>query len=1018
MRITSCRQLLRASLFADCFALGAALLLAAPAAHASVVAAAAHTNVAQQAEAVIIGQVVDSSSRSPIIGASVTVEGTRLGAVTGEDGRYRIAAVAAGSRTLVARRLGYAPQRHTVTVGTEGELTVDFALRATVTSLSEVIVTGTAGGQERREIGNAVGDVNAPDELSKSQAPDLAGLLNSRVPGVSITPGSGRLGSGPNINIRGVSSLSLDNNPLIYIDGVRVSNRTGGGPTTFGNGGLGSQNAGVVGRLNDISPEEIESIQIIKGPAAATIYGTEAANGVIQIITKKGANTKPVLQAQIQHGFVYFRDPEGRIPTNFFPDSTGAIVGFNAIIAEDQKGTPVFNTGNAAQYGASLSGALGSGNYYLSTNYENDRGVEPNNSIRQFGAHANLNLSPSPKYDLGTSLNYVQGTYHTGVDVGLSALLGAELAHPLIFAVPGAEGFYPNVPPSVPQTLFDNSDGINRFTGSGTINHHPVSWFTERLIAGVDYTSEDGRGLEKFAPPDLAPFTLGNAAGRIGQTLTTQSLTTLDYNGTVKAKLTPSLTSSTSLGGQWYRTTLHQSFLGGIGFPGPGITTVSGTATALPSTQGDTVNTTIGGYGQEEIGWNDRLFLTGALRVDNNSAFGDQFKWVTYPKVSASWIVNEEPFWHVGFVNTLKLRGAYGESGRAPLAFSALRAYLPVQGPGGTNAFTAGSFGNPDLKPERGKETELGFESDLWGRLHLDFTYYNKHTTNEIVAQTIAPSLGFTGTQFQNLGQVNNHGLELQANLQVLRMPNFSWDISGNLATAHNKIISLGGIPSLVTTAGQANVVGYPIQSYFSRRVVSATIDPTTGAASDVLCDGGSGQAAVSCDAAPFVFIGSATPTSTGSIGNTFTLFKKLRLYALVDWKRGNRLVNVIDEIRCDGLLGVGLCDANYHPTKYSPQYVAEASVTGYLTQTQDVFFQDASFVKLREVSATYFLPDHLLPGIQHASFTLAARELALWTKYRGPDPEVNLFATGLLTGDQAVIPPLSRVVATLNLTF
>lgn len=1019
MRNRSRQPFSRMAFFAACLALGVVQLLAVPAAHAtSARPNATDEHVAAQRASVITGQVTDAGTKAGVPGAAVRVEGTSLGAVTGQDGRFRIANVLAGSYRLVVRRLGYAPQSRAVTVTPDSELTSDFELVPSASTLSEVIVTGTPGEQERREIGNSVASVNAPDELSKSEAPDLATLLNSRAPGVSIVPSTGRLGAGPNINIRGVASLSLDNNPLIYIDGVRVSNRVGAGPLTGGNGGFGSQNAGVVGRLNDINPEEIESIQIIKGPAAATIYGTEASNGVIQIITKKGAGTKPVLNLQIQHGFIYFRNPEGRVQTNFAPDSTGAIIPFNAIKAENALGTPVFNTGNAIQYNASLSGGIGTGNYFLSTNYEDDRGIEPNNSIRQFAGHANLNVVPSSKYDLGTSLNYVQGTYHTGADVGLSSLLGAELAHPLVFSVPGAQGFYPNVPPSVPQTLFDNSDGINRFTGSGTVNHHPVSWFSERLIVGIDYTGEDGRGLERFAPPALAPFTLGNAAGRIGQTLTTTSLTSFDYNGTVKVNLTPALTSSSSLGGQWYRTALHQSFLGGIGFPGPGITTVSGTATALQSAQGDTVNTTIGGYAQEEIGWNNRLYLTGALRVDNNSAFGDRFKWITYPKVSASWIVNEEPFWHIGFINALQLRAAYGESGRAPIALSALRAYLPVQGPGGTNAFTAGSFGNSNLKPERGKEVEAGFASDLWGRLHLDFTYYNKRTTDEIVAQTIAPSLGFTGTQYQNLGQVNNHGVELQANVQVLKMQNFSWDVTGNFATAHNKIISLGGVPSLVTNAGQANVIGYPIESWFSRRVVSATLDPTTGAPSNVLCDGGAGSAPVACATAPFVYIGSAQPTSTGSIGNTFTLFKKLRLYALVDWKRGNVLSNNIDLVRCDGLLGIGLCDVNYHPLKYSPQYVAEASITGFVNQTRDQFFQDASFVKLREVSATYFLPDHLVPGIQHVSFTLAARELALWTKYKGPDPEVSMAPTGLLTGDQAVIPPLSRIVATLNLTF
>jgi len=219
--------------------------------------------------------------------------------------------------------------------------------------------------------------------------------------------------------------------------------------------------------------------------------------------------------------------------------SADTVAPFNAISAQDQAGTPVFTTGKSNQYSASLSGGVGAGRYFLSTNYQDDHGVEPNNSIKQFGAHANLNLTPNDKIDLASSLNYVQGTYHTGVDVGLSALLGAEFGHPLVFSVPGADGFYPNVPPAVPQTLFDNSDDIHRFTGSATFSHHPVNWFTQRLIVGLDYTDEDGRGLERFAPPALAPFTLGGAAGRIGQTLTSTSLTTLDYNGTVKVNLTP-----------------------------------------------------------------------------------------------------------------------------------------------------------------------------------------------------------------------------------------------------------------------------------------------------------------------------------------------------------------------------------------------------------------------------------------------------------------------------------------------
>src|SRR5664279_2647677 len=330
MRQSSCQYRPRTLLFAGWLALGAISFLVVPA----IPVTGLHA-LAQQPRSVITGRAIDSSTKEAIPGVAVTAEGTRLAAITGQDGRYRISNVPAGTHLLIARRLGYAPQRHSVTTDGQNEAVMDFELQAAATSLSEIIVTGTGQGQERREIGNAVSTVNAADVLSKSQAPDLGTLLNSRAPGVSIVPSTGRLGAGPQINIRGVASLGLDNNPLIYIDGVRVSNATGGGPTSNGNAGFGSQNSGVVGRLNDINPEEIESIEIIKGPAAATVYGTEAANGVIQIITKKGAaGNRPQTSLQVEQGTIFLRDAAGRVPTNYDKNANGEIIAWNGVQSE------------------------------------------------------------------------------------------------------------------------------------------------------------------------------------------------------------------------------------------------------------------------------------------------------------------------------------------------------------------------------------------------------------------------------------------------------------------------------------------------------------------------------------------------------------------------------------------------------------------------------------------------------------------------------------------------------------
>ncbi|MEO8622878.1 MAG: TonB-dependent receptor, partial [bacterium] len=542
-------------------------------------------------------------------------------------------------------------------------------------------------------------------------------------------------------------------------------------------------------------------------------------------------------------------------------------------------------------------------------------------------------------------------------------------------------------------------------------------------IVGVDETGDDSRAIEHFTsdPAQVALIGAVAAGGSIGQTLRHNTIVSSEYTASVKANLTSALSSSSSFGGQFYRTELNSSFLGGTGFPGLGVETVNSTASPSTSTQTQTLNTTIGAYGQEQFGWRDRVFVTGALRVDNNSAFGDKLKWVTYPKVSLSWVASEEPFWRKSdFLNSLRLRAAYGQSGRQPAAFSALRTFSPSQGPGSTNAVTPNSIGNANLKPERGTEVEVGFESQFFSRLDLDFTYFNKRTTDLIINQPVAPSSGFYVSTPTNLGRVDNHGIELLATLQAISRKNFAWDIIGNFATNKDVIKDLGGVGGVVLSAGQTNVIGGPIGGIYTKRVVSADRDATTNLASNVLCDGGEGKPAIACAAAPFVFIGTPTPKVTGSVGNTLTLFSRLRLYGLVDFKRGNRVYNANEQLRCTGAIGAPLCRANYYPLEFDPVYLAERIGTAAAQGITDQYFQDASFAKLREVSLTWTLPPALLRGYQAASVTFSGRDLHTWTKYAGIDPEVNAnnIATTANTQDQAVTPPLSRFIVSFNLKF
>lgn len=957
---------------------------------------------AQGSVGTVVGRVTDGASGEAVAGVLIEIEGQRLSATTDADGRYRIGEVPVGSRAVLARHLGYALARQAVTVAAGATATADLRLTTSAIALDEVVVTGAAGGARLRTIGNSIAVIEAPRALELSQAPDFTSLLIARAPGVRINLPTGRVGAVPTINIRGSSGA------LIYVDGVRVNSSTGLGAA---NGSLGQQGSSVGGRLNDIDPDDIESIQIIKGPAAATIYGTEAMNGVVQIITKKGSlGQGPKFTLRSTYGSIFFRDAENRIATNYMRDANGDVVAWNAVAQEKERGTPLWTNGHTSSIHGSISGGTDAIRYYASVSRDDERGIEPNNYGDQFALHSNLDMALSPRVNVSTNLNFTELDNHLGTDTGLSAFLGAMYGHTLLPFPANRRGFGLGYPPEISWELYDNSAKITRFTTSGTVNYAMTDWLKHRLLVGVDYTSGDHRTLERFAPPELAAYlTPAGALGRIGQTLRLNRNLTVDYGASATSGITSALTSYLSAGVQVIRTQSTTSTLGGQGFPAIGIESISSTAQKFDATQSDVLNTTVGGYVQEKFGLNDRLFATGALRVDNNSAFGEDLKWVAYPKADITWLLSEEPFWQwSNVINTLRVRAAYGESGQAPNTFAALRTFSPVQGPGGTNAVTPGSLGNPELKPERGKEWEVGFEAGLLNRVTLEATYFSRRQVDLIQNDAVAPSSGFPGSIPKNLGRVDATGFELLATFQALSRRNLDWRIDANVSADESFTVDLGQV-SASGDPGEAVRADYPTGSVFVKRVVAADLDPNTKRAINVMCDGGpdNNHTPMPCAQAPTVHIGQTRPRYSGAISNTLTFGRRLRLFALLDFKSRHLRINNDDQLRCTGSVGAPLCDINMYPENYSPLEVAQtvAPSQGLI----EMYYQNAAFVKLREVSLNYSLPERFVPLADRASITVAARELHTWTDFGGLDPENSA---------QAVTPPLSRILITLNVGF
>ena len=959
----------------------------------------------------VAGTVVSAQGQRPLSGAQVTVEGTQRRTVTDAAGRFRLAGLEGSEVSLRVTLIGHQAATRTARVGDTG---VRIALSEAAVSIDALVVTGTPAPTERRALGNAVTQIAASEVVETAPVENIQGLLNGRAPGVVVQPATGAVGGGARVRIRGASSFTLSNEPLIYIDGVRVNSAPATGPA---NQAFGSSS---ISRLNDLNPEEIESIEVIRGPAASTLYGTEASAGVIQILTKRGSTGQARWNASIKQGRNFLANPEGRFWTNYQVVS-GDTVTLDIVELEDERGTPIFRSGHLQEYDLNVSGGSDRYRYFASGGYEDSEGAERSNDLRRYNARMNLQVNPSSRLDLNLGIGYVDGLTNLSAEGGFGGRVWSTvLADPRNLNDRWRRGFHSGTPEQY-DALYNFSQGIGRLTGTLQATHRPTGWLTQRLSYGVDFTREDNVIFFPRIDSLVANPTFGSEAlGTKEVDNRDVRFRTFDYSATADLDINPSLNSKTSVGAQYYKRRTSFVFAAGDVFPAEGLSTVGSTTTARVNDEGRDEEAGLGVFVQQQLGWRDRLFVTGAVRSDDHSTFGENVNAVLYPKLSGSWVVSEEPFFGVPFVNTLLLRAAYGEAGRQPPNNAAIRTYAPTVGPNESPAITPQNIGNPDLKPERGRELELGFDAGfLDDRLGLELTWYRKVTTDQILDRQIAPSVGFTGIQYFNTGEVVSSGLEVLARARPLERENVGLDLTFSVATNDNEITDLGidGLTEVPAGSFLFHREGYPVGSFFEQRVVSAQFD-AAGRAVNVLCDNGSGGT-VACASAPNVFLGRTVPKVEGAFTSTLTLFGNLRLYGMLDFKRGHRKVDGNTRVRCT-FFG-GRCRENFYPTEFDPRRIAAINSSGTLV---DFLIDDASFTKLRELSVAYTIPDRFArrAGASRASISLAGRNLYTWTSYGGLEPEA-MFLGGTRGGnhsvwEQTTLPQLAQWVLSLNLSL
>ncbi len=1005
---------------------------------ALLLALASASGARAQGSGTVAGRVVIAGTDQPLVSVQVFIAGTQRGAITDQKGRYSIPNVPAGTQTVTATFIGYAQSSQSVTITSGSTTTVDFQLKETAVELGGIVVNAVTGERERkREIGNAVGSIDM-GSLDKAVLARPADVITGRVAGVEVRNISGTTGAGQRIRIRGANSISLDNEPLIIIDGIRFDNGTLFMDPNFSEGAPEQ----VPNRLNDLNFDDIESIEILKGPAASGIYGTSASNGVILIKTKRGSAGQTRWNLYAEGGAVQertdwpdnvaglFRRSNGTLGhCRDFQAASGActqdsIARFNPF----QSGFTPFRNGDRRKTGVSMSGGSDNLTYFLSADKERENGVYDSNFLDKVNLRANIRTLLRDNLTLSASSSYIASNFSqpSNDNSVLSPILNGMLGRAYFDHSDTASAYYA-FGPDVTAQKFYATQGINRFTGSATASWQPFSWLSVNGTAGIDqFSLHDAQILDPNVAPIAETWVNGWAEDSRG--------TNLQYTGngaTVASfQLSSRLVSRSTAGFDYNKQRLGVTRGKGFGLT-PGTRSLSGTSTLFQIAEQNSDVITVGGFVQEQVALNDRLFLSGALRADDNSAFGSDFGLVYYPSVTGSWVISDEPFFpKMSFLSSLRLRGAVGESGQRPQFRQADTYYSPATAAtptGDQPGVTIGGTGNLDLKPERTRELEAGFDAGLLGeRLAAEFTVFQRETRDALIARNLPPSLGETnpatgsGTRFENIGNVRNQGVELGLNARVIESRPLSWSVRVAAATLSNRILELGaGIDPIIFNRGnQKHIAGFPAGGYWQPAIHFQDADHNG------LLD--PGEVSVDDTAS---YIGPSLPRLTGSVSTDLQIFDFLRVSALFEGRAGQYQLDDNENFRC--LFSVLTSDrgcAGFDDPKapLADQAAAIADILGDPntgTVSLSGMIHKADFIKWRELAITLSPPRTWVQRfgrISGLSLTLAGRNLRTWTKYPGLDPEGNesSSASNFTQGEFGTQPQVRYWTARININF
>jgi TonB-linked SusC/RagA family outer membrane protein len=960
---------------------------------------------------IIKGIIKDARNREPIIGAVVRLSGTTIGTATDVNGAYTLTAnVASGNYTLSFTYTGYKPVTRPVTLN-QSPVEVNVDLAEDAMSLNEVVVTGTGVATSKKQLGNAISTVSAKD-LENSVATSIDQALAGKVAGAQISQNSGNPAGGISVKLRGNSTIAGSSDPLYIVDGVIVNNSSS---ELVDLGGY-SQN-----RLVDINPADIDHIEIIKGAAGAAIYGSRASNGVVQIFTKRGKSGSPVVSISTQFRSNSIRK---KLAYNKYPFR------FTNTTATDLTQVPVqrydlqdeiFRGAYGNESNVSVSGGTDNTQYYMSGGYLGNQGIIDNTNFQRGTARLRLDQRFNNWIKVSLGLNYsLSGSKEIpngGINEAYGALTGFIFGNNFVnpFHDP-VTGRYPTLAPTgllrtnplEAINRFDFSQKTSRLIGDIQVNMTPVKNLSINYTLGYDNSTQLATG---FIPVgNTSPsFNTGFArrADRIALLLNN------DLNIGYKAKA-GAFEFTTALG-----ATAQTERISTAGITGTQLSPVSQVASSGTNLAVTDVRSTLnilGFYAQETIGYKSKLFLTGAIRNDVASSFGKDNRWQYYPKVSGAYLLSEEDFWKNSSLGSvvpiLKLRASYGQSGNltAINAYDRLTNYNAALLSGLPGVSSPAQLGNATVKPERQVEKEIGLDASfLHDRLGFEFSYYNKSVQDLLLLVNLRPSTGYL-SQYQNIGNMSNKGLELLVRGIPIQHENFKWNASVIFSKNKNKVYDIpGGLLTFPGGFGQvAAVEGYPLGAFYATAFArnpdgSLLLTPAGLPQRETVARNAAGQPTGTI---VNKVIGDPNPQWTGSFINEFNVGKNLSFRMQWDASYGGDVFNFTKRVGDRDIYG-GLAG-------YEPELRGEVpkGTSAALFSIMENWIEDGSYLKLREISASYNLHFKFLKN-KPLRVTLSGRNLLSIDNYSGWDPETNAAGqSGAVRGFDFVEVPIPRTIA------